>query len=335
MPNVLDRRRGQPRPTEPTGGADLPGGDVPPEDDRSEDVAPREGAADGRTALARALPFVGAGTAFLVAFIVVYVVGVLGETAQRIENLALLGAAIRSESDRGQSVGALSPISVATFAFALVGVVIVGFVRRRPGLGVLAATVMLIAVLAAELLKDVLPRPSLVTGPVWLLRNSFPSGTVAVATATAVGALIVSPDRLRWAVLVACCVGVAIVAQATQVAGWHRLSDVLGSALLVVAVGSFGVGALATIDLVAPSTVGRVDPRVYAALLVGAAALLALGALLLVLLIAFPLLSTPDGGRRAFLQTAFPLFAAALTALPLLLFARLLEQRSLGQRLEP
>jgi hypothetical protein len=147
----------------------------------------------------------------------------------------------------------------------------------------------------------------------------------------AVGPLIVSPDRLRWAVLMAGCLGVAIVAQATQVAGWHRLSDVLGSALLVVAVGSFGVGALATIDLVAPSMVGRVDPRVYAALLVGAAAVLALGALLLVLLIAFPLLSTPEGGRRAFLQTAFPLLTAALT---LLLFARLLEQRSLGRRLD-
>jgi hypothetical protein len=53
---------------------------------------------------------------------------------------------------------------------------------------------------------------------------------------------------------------------------------------------------------------------------------------LLVLLVVFPLLSSPEGGRRVFFQTAFPLFAAALTPLTLVLFARLLEGRSLGAK---
>jgi hypothetical protein len=285
-----------------------------------------------RAALARAFPFLAAGAGLLLAFVAVYTVAVLTGTGQRIENLALLGAAIRTEIERGQSVGVLSPVSVVTFGFALVAVVIVGFARRRPELGAVAAAVMLLAVLAAELLKEVLIRPTHVIGPIWLLRNSFPSGTVAVVCAIAVGALIVSPDRLRWVVLVVGSVALAITAQSTQIAGWHRLSDAIGSALLVTAAGAFGIGVLAATDLIAESTVGRIGRRVYAVLLIGAGTMLALGALLLVVLVLFPLLSTPEGGRRVFLQTAFPLVAAALTMLVLVLFARLLEDRTLGRR---
>jgi hypothetical protein len=282
--------------------------------------------------LSRAAPYALAGAALLVAFIVVYVVAVLTEQGQRVENTALLGAAIRSEAERGQSADALSPVSLATFGFAVLLVAAVGFARRRPGLGLLAGAVMVIAVVAAELLKDVLPRPEHINGPVWLLRNSFPSGTVAVVAAMGVGAMLVSPDRLRWALLGIGSVALAIAAQSTQIAGWHRLSDALGSGLLVAAVGAFGVAVLAAADLVATSTVGRIASRVYVAILLVAGLLLAVGTLLLVLLVVFPLLASPEGGRRVFFQTAFPLFAAALTPLTLVLFARLLEGRSLGRR---
>lgn len=298
-------------------------------------VATIDPAETRRAALVRATPDIVAGTAFLVAFVAVYVVAVLTEAGQRVENLALLGAAIRTEAERGRSASALSPVSVATFGFAVLGVVAVGAARRRPGLGVLAAAVMVTAVVAAELLKDVLPRPGLVDGAVWLLRNSFPSGTVAVVAATIVGALLVSPDRLRWAVLVTGCAVLAVAAQSTQIAGWHRLSDAIGSALLVSAVGAFGVALLAAVDLVADSTFGSIDRRVYTLLLVGVGILLSVGTLLLVLMLLFPLLSTPEGGRRVFFQTAFPLFAAALTPLTLVVFAGLLEGRSLGRRPEP
>jgi membrane-associated phospholipid phosphatase len=288
-----------------------------------------------RDAAWRAAPYVAAGVAFGLAFIAVYVVAVRTEPGQRIENLALLGAAVRSEADRGLSIGTLAPISVITFAVAMLAAALVGFARRRLGLGILVAGLMFGAVFAAEVLKEVLDRPALVSGPGWLLRNSFPSGTAAVAAALAIGALIVSPDRLRWVALVFGAVTVGVVAQATQVAGWHRLSDVVGSALLVAAIGCFGVGALAAVDFVAPSRVGRVHPRVYAAILVAALVAFALGGLLLALLVVFPLLSSPEGGRRVFLQTAFPLFAAALTGLTVTLFARLIEPISLGRRRPP
>ncbi|HEU5204909.1 MAG TPA: phosphatase PAP2 family protein [Candidatus Limnocylindrales bacterium] len=285
-----------------------------------------------RAAIARAAPYALAGAGLLAAFIAVYVIAVLTETGQRVENTALLGAAIRSEAERGRSADALSPVSLATFGLAVFLVVTAGFARRRSGLGLVAGAVMVVAVVAAELLKDVLPRPAHIDGPVWLLRNSFPSGTVAVVAATGVGALLVSPDRLRWAVLVVGGVALAIAAQSTQIAGWHRLSDAVGSGLLVAAVGAFGVSVLAAGDLVADSSVGRITWRVYAGILSVGGVLLALGTLLLVLLVVFPLLSSPEGGRRVFFQTAFPLFAAALTPLTLVLFARLLEGRSLGRR---
>jgi hypothetical protein len=285
-----------------------------------------------RAVIARAGPYALAGAGFLAAFVAVYVIAVLTETGQRIENTALLGAAIRSEAERGQSADALSPVSVATFGFAVFLVIVAGFARRREGLGLLAGAVMVIAVVAAELLKDFLPRPAHIEGAIWLLRNSFPSGTVAVVAAMGVGAVLVSPDRLRWAVLVIGSVALAIAAQSTQIAGWHRLSDAVGSGLLVAAVGALGVSVLAAADRVATSSVGRITWRAYAAILIVAGVLLALGTLLLVLLVVFPLLSSPEGGRRVFFQTAFPLFAAALTPLTLVLFARLIEGRSLGRR---
>ena len=289
-------------------------------------------AMERRAAISRTAPYALAAAALLGAFVAVYVVAVLTEQGQRVENTALLGAAIRSEAERGQSADALSPVSLVTFGFAVLLVAAVGFARRRPGLGLLAGAVMVIAVVAAELLKDVLPRPAHINGPVWLLRNSFPSGTVAVVAAMGIGAMFVSPDRLRWAVLGIGSVALAIAAQSTQIAGWHRLSDALGSGLLVAAVGAFGVAVLASADLVATSTVGRITSRVYVAILLVAGLLLAVGTLLLVLLVVFPLLASPEGGRRVFFQTAFPLFAAALTPLTLVLFARLLEGRSLGRR---
>jgi hypothetical protein len=59
--------------------------------------------------------------------------------------------------------------------------------------------------------------------------------------------------------------------------------------------------------------------------------LIAVGVLLLALLLAFPILASPVGGRRAFLQASFPLVGAGLTILALVVFARLIEPYSLGR----
>ena len=51
---------------------------------------------------------------------------------------------------------------------------------------------------------------------------------------------------------------------------------------------------------------------------------------MLALLIAFPVLASPVGGRRAFLQASFPLLGAGLTILTLVVFARMIEPYSFG-----
>ena len=169
-----------------------------------------------------------------------------------------------------------------------------------------------VAVVLSEVLKDVLPRPALVDGPAWILRTSFPSGSAAVAAAMAIGALLVAPDRLRWLVVPAGAIYAAVIAEAIQTTGWHRLSDTLGGVLLVLVVAAAGLAVVARAGLVQPSTHGRIDRRVRTGVLVAGTVAIGLGTII-PLAATFPLLASPDSGRRAFLQTAFPLVGSGLT----------------------
>ena len=119
-----------------------------------------------------------------------------------------------------------------SFAFAIVFLFLIAIARRRFALGLLVVVVMSGSAAAAELLKVILPRPELVTGPAWILRNSFPSGSATIAAAIGAGLLLVSPDRIRWAVLVIAAALPATIGQATQITGWHRMSDAIGGVLL-------------------------------------------------------------------------------------------------------
>jgi hypothetical protein len=277
------------------------------------------------------LQFAGVTAVALALFVVTYLAFVWTEVGQRVENLALLGAEFRSFAEREAGLARLSQINVAIFALAIVAVFGFALVRRRGGLGSTVAASMVASVLAAELIKDVAPRPELVTGPVWILRPTFPSGTAAVATAIAVGAFLVAPDRLRWAVLPIGAIYAAAIGDAIQATGWHRFSDTIGSSLLVIAVAAAGLAVLARAGLVQPSKQGLVDRRIRNALAVLASVALLLGTVLLVLVAVFPLLTTPEGAGRAVLQTAFPLFGAGLTILALVLFAGVVEPYSLGR----
>ncbi len=275
-----------------------------------------------------ALAAVGAGMLLFVD----YAVFVLTEAGQRLENLGLEGAALRDQVDREGSLWSLSQLSMLSFGIAILIVFGAALVRRRPGLGLLAAVVMIVSVGLAEVLKELLPRPELVTGPAWLLRNSFPSGTATVAAAVAVGALLVAPGRLRWLVIPAGAVYVAIIGQATQIVGWHRLSGAVGGVLLVLTVASIALVVLALAGLVVASENGRVHRRIRLALLGGAAVVLALGALILALPVAFPLLVAPTGATSAFVHTSLDLLGVGLTIFAFVVFASVLEPFSLGRQ---
>jgi membrane-associated phospholipid phosphatase len=242
--------------------------------------------------------------AYAAAFVALYAVFVGTEQGQRLENSALLASTLRGDAVRADSLTYLSGVSVVTFAGAMAVVALVGLLRRRPGLGVLAALTMGATALAAEILKTVIERPELVDGPIWILRNSFPSGTAAIAASVGLGALIVSPDRLRWVVLGVAAVFAAIVGQATQVTGWHRASDALAGVVLAGGIAAASLVLLARLGHVQPSTVGRVHPRVFGAIWIVAAGTIAVGTALLIAFVAFPLLRAPDDAESAFLQTA-------------------------------
>jgi hypothetical protein len=286
------------------------------------------------TAAARLGPtgwFLAVAVGSTLLFVLAYLIFVGTTPGQRIENLALLGAELRSDADRAAALDRLSSVTVAIFALALVAVLATGFLRRREVLAVTAAGSMVIAVLLAEVLKDVLPRPVLVDGPAWLLRNSFPSGSAAVAASIAIGALLVVPDRLRWAVLVAGVIFAALIGESVQTTGWHRLSDTIGGVLLVIAVSAGGLVLLARAGRVAPSEGARIDPRLRAALLAVAVGAAVLGAALTILPVIFPLLGAPTGARRSIMQTAFPLVGVGVTVLTIVVFARVIEPYSLGR----
>ena len=209
---------------------------------------------------------------------------------------------IPDDSRTGGALEWLSQISLAIFVLVVAAVFVTGLIQQRGGLGSLAGATMGVSVLGAELLKEIVHRPELVTGPAWLLRNSFPSGTVAVASAVAVGAFLVSPDRLRSFILPVGVVFAAVISDAVQTTGWHRLSDSIGATLLVIGVVLGGLAVMARVGLVQPSERGYVDRRVRGALLVAALVALLFGTAVTLLLVVFPLLSTPVDARRALLQ---------------------------------
>jgi hypothetical protein len=269
------------------------------------------------------------GSAVLV--VTVYAAFVLTRAGQRLENIGLIGAQLRGAAVRAESLGYLAQMTVLTFALAILGLIAVAFVRRRPGLGVLVGAVMAGSVLLAEFLKGALPRPELVTGPVWILRNDFPSGTATVAAAIGIGALLVAPDRLRWVVLPIGAAFAAVIGQSTQVTGWHRMSGALGGVLLVISIASAALLLLAGIGLVQPTPRGRIHPTLRAAILVVPAGTLIISASALALLVAFPLLQVPTNADAAFLHTVFELLGFGFTVLAFVLFASVIEPFSLGR----
>ncbi|HEX5590842.1 MAG TPA: phosphatase PAP2 family protein, partial [Candidatus Limnocylindrales bacterium] len=165
--------------------------------------------------------------------------------------------------------------------------------------------------------------------------NDFPSGHSTIGAAVAVGLLLVAPDRLRWLVLPAGALAAGFIGHATQVAGWHRLSGSLGGVLLVLAVASGALLALAQAGLVHPSGHGRVSDRVKGLLVAIGSLLVLLGAVVLAIFVGFPLLSAPEGASSAFLHTAFDALGAGVTVLALVAFAAAIEPYAFGLGDEP
>ncbi|MBA2348301.1 MAG: phosphatase PAP2 family protein [Solirubrobacterales bacterium] len=146
-----------------------------------------------------------------------------------------IGALIR----RVPMLGDLRHISIASIAIAIGCLLLIGMLRRRWWLGFIASGVVGCSVVAAEVLKELLPRPSLHESIEGTAHNSFPSGHTAIAVSIVLAAILVSPNRLRSFVALFGALWAGAIAAATVAVGWHRPSDTLGGALL--ASGVFGI----------------------------------------------------------------------------------------------
>jgi membrane-associated phospholipid phosphatase len=189
-------------------------------------LADRTATADGR--------FLAAAFACLLALGVTAAVFVWTPGGQSFDT-ALLPMSERGASyEQGTALLEPAKAVLAFFGDELVlGVVLLAavLVSRRLWTSVAAVGVVLGSVAAARVLKAVVVRPDLGV-PGSSTHNSFPSGHVAAATALLLAFLLVLPPVARRIVLVPGVVLVLVVAAATMITGWHRLSDLVGGALV-------------------------------------------------------------------------------------------------------
>ena len=301
-------------------------------------VAARPGAArrttpaGGASVAHPAARLAGASAGFAVLLVLTWAGLVLTEAGQRLENLGLAGSTLREGAARADSLTGLGLVSVVTFGVAIAAAAAIALLRRRPVLAVAVVVAMGGSVVLAEVLKELLPRPALVDGPAWLLRNSFPSGTATVAAAVGAGYLVAAPGRLRWIALPVAAGLAAVIGQATQVTGWHRASDALGGALLVLAVTCAVLSVVAATGYAHADGSAGVHPRIHRLLAVVGGLTVLLGVVLVVLVVLLPLLEAPGDDIAAVAHLALGLAAAGSTLLAFGAFGRVLEPLAFGHR---
>jgi PAP2 superfamily len=172
--------------------------------------------------------------ATVAAFLLVYVVSVWTVTGQRVEDAGMAAAARLGESTHAVWAMVYTTVSYSTLVFGLAVLALFGL--RTGGLrrAIAAPSVLGFAIVAAELLKHViLPRPRMYVSPKWLWYPSFPSGHTTIAVGLAASALFVADRRTRRAVQIGGFAYAALMGISLIVTANHRLSDEIGSCLVV------------------------------------------------------------------------------------------------------
>jgi membrane-associated phospholipid phosphatase len=237
-----------------------------------------------------------------------YRVFVLTSLGQTLDTAALHGADVSHARAEEIMSRALNGTSLVSLVLVCVTAAAIGLVRRRIGLAVAAALMVLGANLSAQLLKMRLDRPELDDFPA---PNSFPSGHTTAAVSVAFALVLVLPSAIRGMVALIGAAYVSVIAVATVWAEWHRPSDTVAAMLLVLAWG----GLISTALRLGRLRVRGVAERrsrfatllfLISGTITGAAGLLGLAA------VAMSERVTPDlvSGRFAFLTGAALIMAA-------------------------
>jgi membrane-associated phospholipid phosphatase len=123
----------------------------------------------------------------------------------------------------------LDPVLFIVWGLVLVGI---AFERGRPRLALAVALVLGLAPLTAEILKPLLAHQHALVDGVGVNAASWPSGHATAATALAMCAVLVAPDRLRPTVAALGAMFAVGIGFSTLVLAWHLPSDVFGGYLL-------------------------------------------------------------------------------------------------------
>jgi len=203
--------------------------------------APRPGTrqpagATRRSRLARTTAAVVAALAAIGVW-VMWRVFVATTDGQRVEELAFNGAL----HGQGRLWRIAEPVlDVVSVAFIVAGIgaaILVAVLRRRWGLAVQVAVLVVGANLTTQVAKHALfDRPDLLPG--WTGSNALPSGHTTAAASVAAALLLAAPRAWRPAVAVLGAAYTAATGVSTLVGQWHRPSDVVAAVLVVLAWGA-------------------------------------------------------------------------------------------------
>ncbi|AUH69430.1 MULTISPECIES: phosphatase PAP2 family protein [Gordonia] len=154
--------------------------------------------------------------------------------------MELMGARTGNDAPTG---GLLAEIQVPVLAGCGLLIGAICLARRSWRLALHASLLIGAVVVLAVVLKSELQRPPLDVGNAL---NSFPSNTVAAFAAAGIALCAVTPRRARPLAAIAATAGLGVVSFTVVSQQWHRPSDVIGGALLAVAVA-------AVVDLLIPA----------------------------------------------------------------------------------
>ncbi|MGA7435498.1 MAG: phosphatase PAP2 family protein [Solirubrobacterales bacterium] len=134
----------------------------------------------------------------------------------------------------------------APLVVALIVIVVLGLVWRRPWHLLVAIAVFVLANFSTQLMKAVLAHPRLqgALGASYPVDVAYPSGHTTAAVSGGFALWLVTPPKWRgyallFAIAWAVGVGVGVV-----IGGWHFISDVLGAVMVVGFWASLGLAAL-------------------------------------------------------------------------------------------
>lgn len=155
-------------------------------------------------------------------------------SGQRLDQLILSGAQSHEGRTTALAEIAVGSVSVPVVAAVLGAAVLLILLRRRGGLVVPLAALVVGANVTTQVVKHLVVDREVLGPGIEITPNSFPSGHTALAASAAV-VLVLAAGRSRWLLAPLAAVWTAAAGIGTLVVGWHRPSDVVGSILIVAA----------------------------------------------------------------------------------------------------